>query len=488
MADVAAAVVSFVGLGGQVLQGLTVLYGFFEDIRDAPRYVQTLKIELLVLRGIVERIESQRTTNDVAVQNALKYCLSWTEKLEKLIRKYDPTAVSSRRKRLWNDIHVAFRKEKLGKYTEALRRAKELFTDASFATDHAVILETISRTQVTANLIQSNVDQIKERQGFLNSDATASLRMLSEIESTTKSIQAAIQDLKNLRSSLAGNQPSESDLSYSGHSTKHSLQRCFDELFSNPQTLASNGPPKALLFDAVPQDRSKEPGISDFRAAAESLVDKSPLQICRFAPIFKEILERSVSERVRIINERVSDKHARLNLSPPATVHLNPRKRWFASYNFWFGTLLVSTDHVEKYESQDTSRSLVSCTENKFTFLPRPWLFWKGLCLAVRKWGYKDCSQLDKVFINPLVVISDNHSIACAIRRHDVELVRGLICNGLVSPFSQLADGTTLLSLCIRSMTNQLRGHPLFSQQDRDLAVWLLDLGVDPGVQDRSGL
>ncbi len=51
---IAGSVVSFVGLAGQVAQGVNYLYNFFNSMQDAPRDIKSLATELKILGTILD--------------------------------------------------------------------------------------------------------------------------------------------------------------------------------------------------------------------------------------------------------------------------------------------------------------------------------------------------------------------------------------------------------------------------------------------------
>jgi hypothetical protein len=483
----AASIAGFVGLAGQVLQGLRFLCDFFDDLNDLPEDVQSLSTELRILRKVVEEIETRDANKYSALEDALKYCKKCTEKLEAIVKSYDTSATKTRTERLWKDMSVAFRSKKLGKYVERLKRARDLLRDASSARDHAVIVKTVSGTQVTTSSIEREVHHVKNEQETLIETAVTSQQLLSDMQSD-------IRELRAVQSSILANQVKALDSLSSLDPLPHSLQTCFDMVFSKSDPLEpSKRHPTTLLFETISPESSAIHGVReapDLENAAEALIDNSSLRICRCAPIFKKVLERHVSERMDAIDKRVSNEYSKFGKTSPTSIRLIPRKKWFRSYNFWFGTLLVSTDCAEEYESEKLSIPLVSYkTVTRLTFLPRPWLFWRGLCLAVRESWFEHRAKPETGYvINPLAIISESHPIACAIRQHDAELVKALVRHHGVSPLSQLSNGTTLLSLCIQTMTSHLNGRSMFSREDQDLAIWLLDQGVDPDIQDLNGL
>lgn len=54
---VAGSVAGLAGLAGQLLQGVLFLHEFFESIKDVPKHITELKVELNALKSILLRLE-----------------------------------------------------------------------------------------------------------------------------------------------------------------------------------------------------------------------------------------------------------------------------------------------------------------------------------------------------------------------------------------------------------------------------------------------
>jgi hypothetical protein len=126
---VAGSVVSFVGLAGQVAQGINYLYNFFNTMKDAPSDVKSLAEELKVLGTILDEVDRDRL-DSAPVGAALQRCKDVIEELEDLIRKSNLTTEQSRTRKIWSQMSAAFRNEKFRKYTEQLERAKSMLLHA----------------------------------------------------------------------------------------------------------------------------------------------------------------------------------------------------------------------------------------------------------------------------------------------------------------------------------------------------------------------
>lgn len=133
--DIAASVVAFVGIAGQLLQGVSVVYTFLSDVQDAPEEIQQLNAELNLLKMILENMitypqgicGSKEAFEGVGL--AMEMVQSQVQKLKELVEKYNIKGVG-RRKLVWSNINVAFRKKKFAKYASNLDRARKLLVMA----------------------------------------------------------------------------------------------------------------------------------------------------------------------------------------------------------------------------------------------------------------------------------------------------------------------------------------------------------------------
>jgi len=126
---VAGNVVSFVRLAGQVAQGVSYLYNFFNRMQDAPSDIRSLAEELKTLGDILEEI-GQDGIDSKALTAALQRCQDVIGDLEDLIQKSNLTTEQSKARKLWSQMSTAFRSEKFRKYTEQLERAKSTLLHA----------------------------------------------------------------------------------------------------------------------------------------------------------------------------------------------------------------------------------------------------------------------------------------------------------------------------------------------------------------------
>jgi hypothetical protein len=126
---VAGSVVSFIRLAGQVTQGVSYLYNFFNSMQDAPGDIRSLAEELKTLGDILEGV-GQDGIDSKALTAALQRCKDVTGDLGDLIQKSNLTSEQSKARKLWSQMSTTFRNEKFQKYTERLERAKSTLLHA----------------------------------------------------------------------------------------------------------------------------------------------------------------------------------------------------------------------------------------------------------------------------------------------------------------------------------------------------------------------
>jgi len=133
--DVAAAVVGFVGLAGQCLQGCKFLQNFFGDAHDAPQIIQGLLKELYLFIMLLEDLCRLLTEIQTSMQMpdltgtsfALNYCYNAIWNLRNFARKHVMFASSNTKIRMRNalkKLQCAWKMSKLERLCDRLHEAK----------------------------------------------------------------------------------------------------------------------------------------------------------------------------------------------------------------------------------------------------------------------------------------------------------------------------------------------------------------------------
>jgi hypothetical protein len=133
--SIASAAVSFVGFGGQTLNGVRFLCDFFANVRDAPEDIETIAQELQLIKKILEECltDAQGSgISDPALKSAVQSCRYWTGKLEKRVEVFGPRHAAGGVRRTWAQVQVAFRNKNIDKYVKGLQSAKSTLLHARF--------------------------------------------------------------------------------------------------------------------------------------------------------------------------------------------------------------------------------------------------------------------------------------------------------------------------------------------------------------------
>jgi hypothetical protein len=128
---VASGIVSFAGFAGQIARGVSYLVDFFENVRDAPKDIQILSMQLKTLGSILLDIRDPSIMDAPAsgsfnLSHALENCKFWVDKLDGLVRKYQPPSKSSGSMPIWTKMNAAFREKRFSKYIRGLDSAMGL--------------------------------------------------------------------------------------------------------------------------------------------------------------------------------------------------------------------------------------------------------------------------------------------------------------------------------------------------------------------------
>jgi hypothetical protein len=127
---IAGRIVSFVGLAGQIAQGVNYLYNFFNSMQDAPSDIKLLAAELKIMGTILDEVDRDEV-DSAALGAALQLCKDSVAELEGLVQKSNLTSKQSMAKRVWSQMSTAFRNEEFRKYIRRLERAKTTLLHAT---------------------------------------------------------------------------------------------------------------------------------------------------------------------------------------------------------------------------------------------------------------------------------------------------------------------------------------------------------------------
>ena len=130
--DIASASASFVGIVGQVLNGVMFLIDFCNRVLEAPDYVKALTLELSSLQYLlIQACQSCTFLNSIGcdidkLKLVVNLCQSWIDKLKKLVQQSLPRMDLGGFTAIWSQLNIAYQQSKLSRYMGGLRSARSL--------------------------------------------------------------------------------------------------------------------------------------------------------------------------------------------------------------------------------------------------------------------------------------------------------------------------------------------------------------------------
>lgn len=484
---VGASVVAFVGLAGQVAQGVAYLYNFFGAIQDAPADVQSLTEELKVLSPILDDIRRHGYEN-ASIRAALEQCNACVEELNALVTKSKLTTTQSKARKIWSQLNVAFRSEKFQKHTERLERAKLALIPAQNEAMHCQR----SKAETT---IQESISK-------LTLEHSVEVSKLSEASSR---VEAELQNLPT-------------------HVTNHVTT----EISQLSRSLSNNHTTYATLLTEVKNTSIRtEQQSKEINDAIRSLLGNS--DISHIAALLQPALEKVVSDRIdAAMKEHAIHLEARTSSSKSSTtmshqftqcstasgesstgvtslsqlsstVTYSRQEQKSKIIQFWFGRLRITTSMVKSWQSCGNSKSLRKSefVETVVTLIPSPWLLRTGVILTVGHVVSEIHFPSIQFSLVPLTILADDHPIVTLMESGDLLGVRRLIESGQVRTSSLFPDGSNLLLRCINTLRNhfvrarQADGKLLLAGRAEldltEIAVCLVEKGIETDVMDLRG-
>ena len=129
--DVASASVAFIGFAASTIQSIKQVYDFLQAIKDAPRKVRDLLLELRILQGIIEEIRDDKERIHLAstkvlnlLQDALKLVNDRMNELLSQLEKCLPQDGHGRRRRLRLSFNHVLNTDQIAAQLVDLERAK----------------------------------------------------------------------------------------------------------------------------------------------------------------------------------------------------------------------------------------------------------------------------------------------------------------------------------------------------------------------------
>ncbi|MCJ1434160.1 hypothetical protein MMC27_003527 [Xylographa pallens] len=166
-----ASIISFIGFGVQVVNGISKLKGFLDDVQDAPDYIRKLQSELdLLLRSIqifykVDEARSIPVPEDVQtlVEEASNKVQEQIEDVLEILEKLFPSGRTGRPRKLWNKVNVVLKKDKVTKLIGELERAEKTLETAQRAMERAMMTQQtgiLSKLSTKASLMEDAMSHL----------------------------------------------------------------------------------------------------------------------------------------------------------------------------------------------------------------------------------------------------------------------------------------------------------------------------------------
>lgn len=163
MADplsIASAATGFLGLAGQLADGLVKLRGFYNTTRNAPKEVSRLINQLQDLQSLLEDVGKQLDRSDLAQSHgreALRRCLEQCEGVQSGFQKKMNDLDQKFKEHRLSQIQMVFKKAEIREMTEEIERCKSSLLIAQQNLD-------LELTGDVRSTIHTNHQQVLEKQ------------------------------------------------------------------------------------------------------------------------------------------------------------------------------------------------------------------------------------------------------------------------------------------------------------------------------------
>lgn len=476
----------FVGLAGQIAQGVKFLHTFFSAVKDAPADITALVAELSALRLLLGKFSHAQPTSGFClqqsispnssplfsipmsqqllteeVQPALDHCDLWVNKLQELVLLYEPSAKLSKGKRVWAQINIALRNKKFKKYLEGLERAKSMLQQAQIG----IIMNRIATTNHISTQILSQSTALTLNQSLFTSH-------MAKTESALTVLEQNVDDLKSaVHSSLA---------QANSHGSFSQWRPLVEECISN--------------------QIQKELGF----------ISLQPFE-CDCPKIKLAVLNHDSAWNLDQRENYQERRGERTEISTHETTNAKPRRHIniLTSHKTCLGTILMS---AEKRKINPHLSYLVT----KIDLLPASWLLRTGFTITIARVLSAYTKPSVKYSLRPIEIITNTNRVLGAMVDGDIVTFQKIFASKVVSPFATFSNGLNLVHVLTFIMFNVSVGTfsyctelddwsditdvPLtkWGHQDprkvwaqwenyKSMFTWLCSLGVDIGAKSDTG-
>ncbi|RYP86781.1 hypothetical protein DL770_004852 [Monosporascus sp. CRB-9-2] len=148
----AASGIALVDVTAQLAHTCLKLYDFWESIRDAPRDVQDILVDLRIMQNILREISTEKELAS-SVSLILSSCVTKTQELEAIMHDFDAglMPLKSKKERLWTALKFTGKAKQFQKFRESLSHTKQTLS-------LALIHQNVQRPQIV--LYNQDIDSV----------------------------------------------------------------------------------------------------------------------------------------------------------------------------------------------------------------------------------------------------------------------------------------------------------------------------------------
>ncbi|KAI0198303.1 hypothetical protein F4808DRAFT_472920 [Astrocystis sublimbata] len=378
---VAASAISVVAFAGQLAEGFTSLYTFFNNFKDAPQDIRALSQELQILALMLTNVKHSSHQSDVGLSEALKVCEEVAIKLSGAIKELQP-AQSGSKSRMWvKQFRATLKRSELEKYLGALERAKSTLLQCcmtSMRVDQA-------RERGITKAIEKSLGDVARDQASSSTATHAMTNIVRQIDLKTSSLDATTANIVQMTSQTFALTERLTDDSLHMQEASARIEKAIQDLI---ESNLSSQPQLLQLFDRNINRTIRKSVRRHLKEALESEVDHT---------IPDEIKSNSLDLHHRSSGETppysaqnpcatLDDTHA---LQSEWIRTSTDTKMTCLMSNSVFGTVTITNTIMLYSRRSDREREVHQQRGNCITirYFPRSWISSKGVVATYSQWA-----------------------------------------------------------------------------------------------------
>lgn len=367
--DVAAGIVGFIGLTGQVLQGCNHLSNLLSNAKDAPEIIKDVSSEIEAVQDALQHFNRLLSELDryphLIPENwnpasALKMCENAIEKLKSFINNFREldaqnavgTAISPRMRtqRRWRKMKLANNVDKLHEHVSHLQSAKQALQLLHLSIGSNIGLTSHLYVEKQSENLQQSMEKLSIQGTKAQDTSDTMLRSVQHLTAASNDTQAELLEMR-------------SDVS--------------QRLDSLPLPNVFSSMVKAAVVEALAEhatQTSRESRVQPERRAVEELdphhVDGSDLS-GQESPLTVD----SHSHSLDGLPSQTSDDQSP-GIQSPIRRSGKRQRSSESSYNTWFGRVIITTtitEQDEEYLPQPDRVFKLTAKRTMITLLPNIW-------------------------------------------------------------------------------------------------------------------